>query len=191
VLVAGCGGTAGRPSPREQASELPSRFAGNELDPPLAPPDFALRDQDGKIVRAADQGGRYWVAAFLYTGCPDVCPLIASNLNSALRKLPPAQRDRVRVLAISVDPNGDTPQAIDRYVAERRLLPQFRYLGGTRAQLAPVWRGFHISVSNSPDEVSHSAYELLVDPQGRGRVLYDAQVTAAQVLHDLRVLMRK
>jgi hypothetical protein len=46
-------------------------------------------------------------------------------------------------------------------------------------------------VSNSPDEVSHSAYELLVDPQGRGRVLYDAQVTAVQVLHDLRVLMRK
>jgi len=142
-------------------------------------------------VRAADQKGRYWIAAFLYTHCPDVCPLIASNLNTALRRLPAAQRRQVRVLAISVDPKGDTPKAIDRYVAGRRLLPEFRYLSGTRAELARVWRGFHISVSDSPDEVSHSAYELLIDPQGRGRVLYDAQVTAAQVLHDLRLLMPK
>ena len=96
----------------------------------------------------------------------------------------------MRVLAISVDPKGDTAKAVDRYAAEHRLLPQFRYLVGTRAQLAPVWRGFHISVSASPEEVSHSAYELLVDPKGRGRVLYDAQVTAAQVVHDLRVLMQ-
>src|SRR5206468_11798800 len=100
-------------SPAVSTSALPSRFAGSELDPPMTPPPFALHDQDGKIVRASDQHGRYWIAAFLYTHCPDVCPLIAANLNRALRGLPAVQRQRVRVLAISVDPKGDTKKAVD------------------------------------------------------------------------------
>jgi protein SCO1/2 len=176
---------------QDQASQLPSKFAGNELNPPLEPAQFALRDQDGKLVRMADQRGRYTVVTNLFVNCPDVCPLIATNLNQALRRLKPQERAQVRMLAVSVDPEGDTPAAVRRYVKEHRLLPEFRYLMGTRAELQRVWRGFHIAVGDDPNAVTHSAYELLVDPEGRGRVLYDAQVTAAQVVHDLRLLMRE
>jgi len=165
-------------------------FRGSELNPPASTAAFALRDQDGKLVRWADQRGRFAIVAFLYTECPDVCPLIAANLNKALAKLPPAERSRVRVLAISVDPKGDTPAAVRRYVKAHRLLPQFRYLTGTHAQLAPVWRGWHVAVTPGKlDTVDHSAYEMLVDPQGKGRVVYDAGVQWDDVLHDLRVLM--
>jgi protein SCO1/2 len=151
---------------------------------------FALHDQDGKLVRWADQRGRYTIVAFLYTECPDVCPLIAANLNEALRKLSPAERKRVRVLAISVDPKGDTPTAVRRFVKAHRLLPQFRYLTGSRAQLVPIWRDWHVGVNPGKlDTVDHSAYELLVDPEGRGRILYDAGVQWDDVLHDLRTLM--
>jgi protein SCO1/2 len=121
-----------------------------------------------------------------------VCPLIAANLNRALRRLTPTERRRVRVLAVSVDPEGDTPAAVRRYVRAHRLLPQFRYLRGTRAELRPVWQSWHVGVQAAKlDTVNHSAYELLVDPQGRGRVLYDAGVQWDDVLHDLRALMRE
>jgi len=160
------------------------------MEPPLPAHDFALRDQDGKLVRLSALAGKYRIVTFLYTSCPDVCPLIASNLNLALRKLTPAERAQVRVLAISVDPKGDTPAAVRRYVKAHRLLPQFRYLTGTHAQLAPVWRGWHVAVTPGKlDTVDHSAYEMLVDPQGKGRVVYDAGVQWDDVLHDLRVLM--
>jgi protein SCO1/2 len=128
---------------------------------------------------------------FLYTHCPDVCPLIATNLNEALRRLSPAERAQVRVLAVSVDPAGDTPRAVRRFVSQHRLLPQFHYLTGARKQLVPVWRSYGIAVqpAGSSKVVPHSSWELLVSPDGKGRILYDAQVQAGQVVHDLRLLM--
>ena len=128
------------------------------------------------------------LVTFLYVHCPDVCPLIAQNLNGALRQLGP-KRDRVRVLAVSVDPAGDTPRAVKRYVAERGLLPQFRYLIGSRTELTPIWAAWHVlAVTQGPDVVDHVAYTVLVDPTGKERLLYDSRVKARQVLHDLRLL---
>ena len=137
----------------------------------------------------ASQRGRYVLVTFLYVHCPDVCPLIAQNLNAALRQLGAARR-RVRVLAVSVDPRGDTRVAVRRYIAERGLLPQFRYLIGTKAELTKAWAAWHvIAVRQTPEVVDHVAYTALVDPTGKQRVLYDSKVTAAQVLHDVRKLM--
>jgi len=129
------------------------------------------------------------LVTFLYVHCPDVCPLIAQNLNAALRQLGPS-RSRVRVLAVSVDPRGDTRRAVRRYIAQRGLLPQFRYLIGTKAELGKASAAWHVvAVRRNPDVVDHVAYTALVDPTGKQRVLYDSKLTAAQVLHDLRKLM--
>ena len=137
----------------------------------------------------AAQRGRYVLVTFLYVHCTDVCPLIAQNLNLALRQLG-AARPHVRVLAVSVDPRGDTPAAVKRYITARGLLPQFRYLIGTKAELAKTWAAWHvIAVRQSPDLVDHVAYTALIDPTGKERVLYDSKVTSKQVLHDLRKLL--
>jgi protein SCO1/2 len=128
------------------------------------------------------------VVAFLYTRCPDVCPLITENLNAALRRLGPGRSD-VRVLAVSVDPKGDTPAAVRRFVRAHRLLPEFRYLTGSSKQLEPVWKAYGVASSpNSLELIDHTAYELLVDKDGAGRVIYDARVRAGAVVHDIRAL---
>ena len=51
----------------------------------------------GNLLGSQSERGHWFVVAFLYTHCPDVCPLIANNLGIAMRKLPD-----LRVLAISV-----------------------------------------------------------------------------------------
>jgi protein SCO1/2 len=164
-------------------------FAGSALTPPRPAPAIALHDAWGRPVTLAGQHGRYVLVTFLYVHCPDVCPLIAQNLNAALRQLG-AARSRVRVLAVSVDPRGDTRAAVRHYIAERGLLPQFRYLIGTKAELGKAWQAWHVvAVRQSPELVDHVAYTALVDPAGKQRVLYDSKVTSAQVLHDLRKLM--
>jgi len=188
LTVSGCGGSAGA---QPQAAAKTTAFAGNALDPPLETTSFSLHDQDGKVVTLAQQRGRLAILAFLYTHCPDVCPLIAQNLNLALRQLTPAERARVRVLAISVDPKGDTKAAVRKFVFAHRLRPEFRYLTGTRAELSRVWRAYHVAASGNLESIDHSAYELLVDGKGAGRVLYDAQVTPRQVVHDVRALLAR
>jgi len=186
VAAAGCG-RASPPKLVEQPTK--ATYAGIPVTPPRRAPAIALHDAWGRPVTLAAQRGRYVLVTFLYVHCPDVCPLIAQNLNAALRLLG-SKRDHVRVLAVSVDPAGDTPRTVKRYISQRSLLPQFRYLIGSRAQLTPIWAAWHVlAVRHRPDVVDHVAYTVLVDPTGKERVLYDARVKASQVLHDVRLLL--
>jgi protein SCO1/2 len=186
-LLAGCGATTA--AKVEVPPAVKRTFAGAAVTPPRPAQPIALHDAWGKPVTLAGQRGRYALVTFLYVHCPDVCPLIAQNLNTALERLGP-KRDRVRVLAVSVDPKGDTPAAVRRYIADRHLVPQFRYLLGTPAQLRKVWAAWHVlAVRASAGVVNHVTYTALIDPSGRERVLYSSSVKAAQVLHDLRLLM--
>jgi protein SCO1/2 len=161
-----------------------AKTRGFVLEPPVVAPAFSLRDQDGRSTGPSRMGGHWYVVAFLYTNCPDVCPVIASNLTVALRRLPD-----LRVLAVSVDPKNDTPTAVKRFLRAHHAPARFRYVTGTHAQLAPVWARYHVAATAGPKPiVSHSAFELLVDPQGRERVLYDAQVQASDIARDVRAL---
>jgi protein SCO1 len=193
LALSACGGTS---QSHEHHGTLPSvtvggsgRFAGGELTPPKPVPDFTLEDQSGKRVGMAEQRGKLVLVTFLYTHCPDVCPLITENLNQALRMLGP-KRDDVRVLAVSVDPKGDTPKSVDVYAKAHHLLPEFHYLTGTRPELTEVWKSYDVAaVASDPELVDHTAYTMLVDESGNGRVIYDAQVKAKDVVHDVDALL--
>lgn len=190
VGVSGCGndGTL-TPQPKAAAASQ-SRFAGHELRGPASAADFALRDQHGRLIRLSAQRGKLVLVTFLYTHCTDICPVIANQLNQALREMY-HQRSSVRILAVSVDPVGDTPRAVRAYVREHRLLPEFHYLVGSRGQLTRVWQAYNILVlQRNPESVGHSGYIYLLDRRGKPRVFYSAKATAPQVAHDLRLLLR-
>jgi protein SCO1/2 len=178
ACCAGCGGDkAAKPA-----------FRGTELSPAVAAPGFTLRGQDGRAVSLAANRGHFVVVAFLYTHCPDVCPVIAGNLNQTL-KTAVGRRAGLRVLAVSVDPRGDTPAAVRHYVREHRLVPAFRYLIGNRTRLARVWRAFHIATMRGQNGViAHSTYEILIDPTGRERVIWNSSARTSDFVHDLGLL---
>jgi protein SCO1/2 len=179
--LSGCGGSSQATGP------APSKFEGIPATG-LKAPDFGLRDQHGRLIHLSAERGRFVIVTFLYVHCRDVCPVIAGQLNEALQELGP-ERSQVRVLAVSVDPKGDTPIAVRHFIAVHRLLPQFLYLTGTERTLKPIWADYHIaSTPTGPLVVSHTALELLLDRGGTPRVVYDSHVTAAAVIHDLRVL---
>ncbi len=180
AALAGCGGSG---------SDDQSSYRGGLVAERTAAPNFALRDQHGRGVTLAGQRGHWVIVTFLYTYCPDVCPVIAGNLNAALHSQP-ARRAGLRVLSVSVDPVRDTPAAARRYVREHRLVPSFLWLLGTRAQLQQVWRDYRIAVLPGPKgTITHSAVQLLIDPEGRERLVYDSTVQTADVVHDLNRLV--
>ena len=179
---------AGCASERHEAQQ--PAFVGPTLENPSTPPAFALSDQNGRVLRLAALRGKVVLVTFLYTHCPDVCPLTASNLNTTLRRLGP-QRSDVEVLAVSVDPVGDTPQAVRSFVHTHRLLPQFHYVTGPRRRLQRIWRAYDVTaVRNGNDElVDHTLYTLLVDRGGTARVVFDATAGANAITHDVRQLL--
>jgi protein SCO1/2 len=176
LLLAGCGGS--------KAPEL----VGQALDPPISAPDFTLVDESGRPVSVSAQRGHWLVVTFLYTQCPDVCPLIAAQVNRAIGTNA-GRKARLRVIAVSVDPARDTPAAVKGYAATHRLAPGFRWAIGSRAQLARVWRAYHVAVQPGPrGTVTHSTFEILIDPEGNERVIYDATIKAGELAGDLAKL---
>jgi protein SCO1/2 len=186
-VLAGCGGSS---HPSSDPSASSSRFDGSPTPSGLGAPNFTLHDQHGQLVSLAGQRGKFVVITFLYVHCTNVCPVIAGQLNSVLRSLPPAARNQVRVLAVSVDPKGDTPAAVAHFIAEHRLLPQFLYLTGSEHQLQPIWKGYHIASVQTGNNVTvgHTAIEFLLNRQGQPQLIYDSTNTPAQILHDLHLL---
>jgi protein SCO1/2 len=178
VLLAGCGGSK---VPHPASS---SGLKGDPLDAKPRAPQIALPDARGQLVRLRDFRGRWVVVTFLYTHCPDVCPLIAQQLNAAL-----ARASGLRVVAVSVDPARDTPAAVRRFVRLHRLRPAFHYLIGSPSRLRPVWSAWHVARLPGPKAtITHTTFEVLVDPAGRERVYYGSSVKARDVLHDLAEL---
>jgi protein SCO1/2 len=179
VLAAFCAGCGGSAKPV---------FDGIVLTPPVTAPNFALRDQDGRTVALGAEHGHWTVVTFLYTHCPDVCPLIAANLNGALRS-DAGRTAGLRVLAVSVDPARATRRAVHTYVITHRLAPSFHFLIGTSAQLEPIWAAYHVAAQPGPHgAVTHSTFEILIDPKGKERLLYDATITTADLVGDLSKL---
>lgn len=185
ALAAGCAGSGGK-----AAAASAGAFTGTPVPGTPPAPDFTLVDQAGARVSLSQQRGRLVLLTFLYTHCPDVCPLIAQNLNTVLRRLPPAQAAKVRVLAVSVDPVGDTPQSVRAFVRRHRLVPGFRYLIGSRSQLERVWGAYHVAAQPIGANLSeHTAATYLIGVDGRERLLYSSLATPADIEHDIRELL--
>jgi len=158
-------------------------FAGAIRPPGARAPAFRLRDQDGAAVSMADYRGKPVVMTFVYSTCEDTCPGQMQSIRAALDRL----GEEVPVLAVSVDPRGDTPARARRFLLEQRMTGRARFLLGSRAELEPVWKGYGIAPQRG--ELDHSAYVVLVDARGLQRIGFPAsQLTPEALAHDLRAL---
>ena len=163
-----------------------STWSGNPTTPFRAPA-FVLPDQNGRATGIVSERGKVVLLTFLYTRCPDACPLIASRLSTALALLTPSARSRVRVLAVSVDPEHDTPTAVARFIHEHRLGPQFHYLVASRNRLRPVWQAYNVLATRRNDQtIDHSASTTLIDRRGLVRSYFAPTAASADLAHDVR-----
>ena len=128
---------------------------------------------------------------FLYTHCPDVCPLIASNLRVALETMGPAQAARTQVIAVSVDPRGDTPKAVAAFLARHGMTGRMKYLLGSPRELARVWKAWGVGSSKDleqPQFVNHTAIVYGIDASGKMTTVYEASFAPKEIAHDVPLL---
>ena len=154
-------------------------------------PRFGLADARGGSFSSAQLAARPYVLTFLYVHCVDVCPLIGSEIHDALAKLG-AHASRLSVIAISVDPRGDTRPAVNRWLAVHHEPANFHYLIGSTRQLAPVWKAFYVSPQTPGDPHStHTAIIWLINRRGRLAALVPAglPIDTNNLAHDLGVLI--
>ena len=92
LATSGCGGVEGHATSLRQVTTAarPANGSGDVGRRTLGSAeaaDFSLHDQHGRSIQLSAQRGKLVLLTFLYTSCPDVCPLVAENINRALRRL--------------------------------------------------------------------------------------------------------
>ena len=101
-----------------------------------------------------------------------------------------ADAQRVAVVAISVDPRGDTVAAALNFSQVHHMVNYWHFLVGTQDELAPVWTKYAIDAQPAASTVSmHTAILYVIDKQGRERVLLDQDFTSAQLNGGLKTLL--
>jgi protein SCO1/2 len=170
-------------------------FYGTTILPPQPAPALdTLRNYNGKRFDLAADRGRAVFVTFLYAHCPDVCPLIASNLHNAYAKMTPAQRRRVDIVAVSVDPHGDSAGTVSAFMHAHQLAGEGEYLIGSASKLAPVWKAWKVGSEKDvsrPELVNHSALIYGISASGRLYTIYPANFAPEQIIHDVRPLLSR
>ena len=157
-------------------------------------PGFQLTDQFGKTITLSQFKGKPVILTFLYTHCPDQCPLTAEKLHAVMLNLG-SQAQNVAVLAVSTDPQRDTIAAATTFSNAHRMLDYWHYLIGTHAQLSPIWSSYAVYAAPTPTAnggtVSHTTAIFIIDKQGRERIFLGGDATSAQITADLQVLLKE
>ena len=172
------------------ACSVQVHFNGVDLAKTPAP-DFTLIDQHSTPISLGALRGNVVALTFLYTHCADVCPLIVSKLERVNAALGDAAK-QVRFVGISVDPEHDTPVAIQAFLQRFAMDKSMLYLGGPRVQLEPVWKSYYIAavIDDAPStQVEHASRVVLIDRAGYERVHFDPDFAPDDLTHDLRILL--
>jgi protein SCO1 len=147
-------------------------------------PDFTLRNQNGEPVSMRALRGRPAIVTFLYTTCKESCPAQAQQIKIGLDRL----GEDVPALAVSVQPETDTPANANRFLVEQGMVGRMDIAVGSRPQLERVWKGF--AIQPQLDDVEHQARTVLIDANGFQRVGFPLdQLTPERLAADVRTLL--
>jgi protein SCO1/2 len=161
------------------------------LSPPRPAPPLALRNYLGQPVNLDSYRGKAVLVTFLYTHCPDVCPLIASNLRVAQNLMTRQVASKAEIIAVSVDPRGDTPKAIAAFLARHGMTGRMQYLVGSARELARAWKAWGVGSerdAQQPQFINHSGLIYGITGSGERLTIYAANFQPSDIAHDVPLL---
>lgn len=180
---------------------------GSDKDKPLeglkefgTVPQFSLTERDGRRVTLPDLKDKVWIVNFIYTNCPDTCPVQSAQMRQIQEDF---QNEKdLRLVSITVDPTRDTPQVLAEYAKRFGANPaRWLFLTGEKETIYKLAQEeFHLGAVEIPHEKrpesgathTHSPRFVLVDRQARIRGYYVSTDDEAmkRLRRDLTVLLR-
>jgi len=157
-------------------------------------PAFELQDHHGQVRHLEDFKGKVLVVFFGYTQCPDVCPSTMFEMKKVMELLG-KDADQVQVAFITLDPDRDTLELLEKYV------PSFdaRFLG-LRPQspeaLEKIVKGYKIFYQKVPGKdpkyytIDHTAGSFAIDKKGQLRLFIKHNQGEKNLADDLKKLVR-
>jgi protein SCO1 len=137
-------------------------------------PDFVLQAQDGASVTLSQFRGKAVAITFIFASCSATCPILTAKMATVQTDLGSDFGSKIVFLSITVDPEHDTPDVLQRYARTFGADPVgWKFLTGPPASIQDIERRYGIFATRSPDrELDHTNLTSLVDVHGMLRVQY-------------------
>lgn len=155
--------------------------------------DFVLQSAAGPVDTRTLRG-KVLLISFGYTHCPDVCPASLAAAAQALNALGAAEREKVRLIMVSVDPERDTPQRLAEYAAY--FHPEMIAVTGSREEIDAVVRAYGAGYVRQPAgadgsyAVDHTTRTYVVAPDGRLVAQLELGTSVEKYVETVRGLMQ-
>ena len=185
ALLAGCGG----------GGADPAAFTGTLLAPdPFKVSSTPLVDTDGQPYSLTEDTDKDLTLVFFgYTHCPDICGQVMATLAGTLARLDDEQKDRLDVVFVTTDPARDDEATVEKYVDA--FDPSIIGLTGDLDDIVEVGRSMAVGVdkgqklSSGGYEVTHGTQVLAIDSTDTTPAYWKADVSQAQLAHDVTALL--
>ena len=184
-LLTACGGSGGA---------SPMELTGTPLDPPFEVSSTPLVDTDGSAYSLTEDTDKDLTLVFFgYTNCPDICGQVMATLAGTLARLDDAQKDDLDVVFVTTDPARDDQATVEKYVDA--FDPSIIGLTGDLDDIIEIGRSMAVAVDEGEKlpsggyEVTHGTQVLAVDADDEVPVFWKADVSQAQLAHDVTVLL--
>jgi protein SCO1 len=172
-----------------------SHAGQGETLPRIGPaPEFTLTTQDGQRLSLQELRGKVVAVTFIYTSCADTCPLLTAKIVRLQSRFGADFGTRVFFVAVTVDPQRDTPEVLKRYAqAHGADLAGWAFLTGTAADIRQVAQRYGIYTKKTPlGDVDHTFLTSLIDQSGTLRVQYlGVRFDPDELLRDLQALVQE
>ncbi len=162
-------------------------FVGDEMVPPVPLAEFDLINHTGERVSNADLQGKTTLLSFAYTSCPDTCPVMFGRFLGVQKEFGAAIGADVELVFITVDPEVDTPERLQRHA--EAMDGKWYFLTEELAVMQIVWENFRVYVEKEGALVGHSNVTYLIDNLGLIRVRYSGLPPTSIFVADLQKLL--
>lgn len=155
-------------------------------------PDFNLTNQQREPLGSSDMAGKIWIADFIFTNCPTICPAMTQEMARLQSEF---VADPVYFVSFSVDPERDTSVVLSRYAkaygADDR---RWHFLTGDKTKIYQLAeQGFSLAAGHNGTEILHSPRFVLIKPDSTIHDYYDSRSGPAmlRLRRDVKALLKK
>ncbi|MBM4762035.1 lipoprotein [Bacillus sp. B15-48] len=157
--------------------------------------DFNYVNHEGNEFGSSDLKGKVWIANFIFTNCPDICPPMTANMLKIQDRVKEEGLENVEFISFSVDPEVDSPEVLKAFGERFHVdFNNWNFLTGyTQGEIetfaADIFKTIVIKPEGVP-EVIHQSYFYLVDQEGVIMKTYSGlnDMPIDEIINDIKTL---
>lgn len=175
-----------------QSCKQPLHWNASDITGVMPDLEFTLLGPDGEPFESGSLLGKPVILFFGFTNCPSICPTTLTRLSVLMKELGPEAKD-IQVVLVSVDPDRDTPEVMNRYTAS--FGPWLLGLTGPEEDLTRLREAYSVYASMESSDskgnynVMHAVVVFAFDANGQARLLISDLDDSDVVLSDLKQLI--